>query len=242
MSSCVGTEMEVLVLGAGPALLGLGLEDGRGRLLGLVLNGGFEALGFGRQLVVLCGQQVVEIADLLEEDVEARLPLDGPEDTAVLEPRVGEYTMKSAEDVDQVLDPDVLAMIVAEYDEAAREYLLVRDHVGGPIERVAAVVDGAAALGLLVHGAQELPLGGAHLGTGVGATRGGVEEEADDEGVALRDEEAAELVEPDGTVDAGRGLGELVGGGAGERLGVGRGVVAVQGGEVFLKLKGRVQL
>lgn len=60
-----------------------------------------------------------------------------------------------------------------------------------------------------MHGTEELPFGGAHLGAGVCAARRAVEEETADEGVALRDEEAAELVEPEGAVDAMRRLGEL---------------------------------
>lgn len=93
--------------------------------------------------------------------------------------------MQPPEHVDEVLDTDVLALGVGENDETAREQLLVGDDVGGPVERVAAVVYGTAALGLIVHGAEELPLGGAHLGTCAGAAGGRVEEEADDEGVAL---------------------------------------------------------
>ena len=155
---------------------------------------------------------------------------------------MGEDAVQAAEDVDEVLDTDVLGVSVAEDDEAAGEELLVGDDVGGPVEGVAAVVDGAAALGLLVDGAEELPLGGAHLGAGGGAAGGCIEEEADDEGVALRDEEAAELVEPEGAVDAGGWLGELDGRVAVDGLGaVGREVV-VQGGEVLLKLEGRVEL
>lgn len=90
-----------------------------------------------------------------------------------------------------------------------------------------AVVDGAAALGLLVNSAEKLPLGGAHFGTCVGATWRCVEEEAHDERVALRDEEAAELVEPEGTVDAWRRLGELVSGVAVDGFGSAGGEVVV---------------
>lgn len=74
---------------------------------------------------------------------------------------------------------------------------------------MAAVIYGTAALRLLVYGTEKLPFGGAHLGAGVCAARRAVEEEAADEGVALRDKEATELVEPEGAVDAIRGLGEL---------------------------------
>lgn len=115
---------------------------------------------------------------------------------------MGEYAVQPAEYVDQVLYADVLAMIVTEDDETARKDLLVGDDIGCPVESMTAIVNGAAALGLLVYGAEELPLGSAHLGARVCAAWWGVEEEADDERVALRDEEAAKLVEPDGPVNA----------------------------------------
>ena len=66
--------------------------------------------------------------------------------------------------------------------------------IGGPVEGVAAVVDCATRFGRVVYRAQVLPLGSAHLGAGARAAGGCVEEEADDEGGALRDEEAAELI------------------------------------------------
>lgn len=207
MSSSVGAADGEVVVVAAPLLLRLllrlGLEYLRHGLLGLRLRGGrFQTLGLGGKLVVLSGQEVVQVAHHLEEDVEPGLALDGPEDAPVLEPGVRKDAVEAPEDVDEALDADVLAprpagpVRVAEDDEAAGEQLLVGDDDGGPVEGVAAVVDGAAALGLLVDGAQELPLGGAHLGARRGAAGGGVEEEADDEGVALGDEEAAELVEP----------------------------------------------
>lgn len=160
----------------------------------------------------------------------------------MLKPGVREDAVQPTEDVDEVLNPGILTVGIVEDGEAAGEELLVGDDVGGPVESVAAVVDGAAALGLLVDGAEELPLGGAHLGTRAGATGRRVEEEADDERVALRDEEATELVEPDGAVDARRGLSELQRGCACEGLcGEGR-VVEVQRGEVLLELEGRLEL
>lgn len=83
---------------------------------------------------------------------------------------------------------------------------MVRDHIGGPVKGVTAIVDGTAALWLLVDGAEKLPLRCSHLGTCVGAARRCVKEEADDERVALRYEEAAELVEPQRSIDTRRGL------------------------------------
>lgn len=195
---------------------------------------GLQPFGFGRELVVLGGEQVVHVADGLEEDVQAGLALDGPEDAAVLEPGVGEDAVQAAEDVDEVLDDGALVVAVGEDDEAAGEELRVGDDVGGPVERVAAVVDGAAALGLVVHGAQELPLGRAHLRAGGGRAGRHVKQEPHDQAVALRDQEPAELVEPERAVDAGRGRGELGGRRPVYRRRVGRRVVVVQSCEVFL--------
>ena len=156
--------------------------------------------------------------------------LNRPEYATVLEPCVGEYAVQPAEHVDQVLYADVLAMTVTEDDETAWKDLLVGDDVGCPVEGMTAVVNGTAALGLLVYGAEELPLGSAHLGARVCTAWRGVEEEADDERVALGDEEAAELVEPDGSVDAVWGLRKLQCCCARDWLGVGGGMVAVEGG------------
>lgn len=122
---------------------------------------------------------------------------------------MGEYAVQPPEDVDEVLDTDILTVVVAQNGEAAWEDLLVGDHVGGPVEGVTAVVDRTAALRLLVDGTQKLPLRGAHLGTRAGAAGRLIEEEADDERVALGNEETAEFVEPDGAVDAGGRLREL---------------------------------
>lgn len=170
---------------------------------------GFKTLCFGWQFVILSWQQVVQVTHSLEKDVEASLSFDSPKDAAVLEPGVRKDAMQPAEDVDQALDADILAMNVVNHDEAAWKDLLVRNDVGSPVEGVAAVIYGTAALRCFVYGTEKLPFGGAHLGAGVCAAGGAVEEEAADEGVALRDEEAAELVEPEGAVDAIRRLGEL---------------------------------
>lgn len=102
--------------------------------------------------------------------------------------------MKPSEDVDQVLQHSALVVTLGAHDEPAREDLGVGDNVCGPVQRVAAVVDGAATLGLVVYGTEKLPFGGAHFGTRRGRARGIIEEKADDYAVALRDEKAAELV------------------------------------------------
>lgn len=86
---------------------------------------GFETLCFGRQFVIFRWQQVVQVTHSLEEDVEARLSFDSPKDAAVLEPGVRKDAMQPAENVDQALDADILAMNVVDHDEAAWEDLLV---------------------------------------------------------------------------------------------------------------------
>lgn len=58
----------------------------------------------------------------------------------------------------------------------------------------------------------------------------------------MGDEEAAEFVEPQGAVYRVGRVGELLGCCAGNGLGAGRGVVVVEGREVFLELEGRVDL
>lgn len=100
-----------------------------------------------------------------------------------------------------------------------------------------AIVDRAARLGRVVHGAEVLPFRGAHLGTCGGGAGGIVGEEGDDDGVCFLDQEAAEFVEPEGFVDAIGGLGEPEGDGAVDRDGVcgaeGVGKEVVEGFKVF---------
>lgn len=90
-----------------------------------------------------------------------------------------------------------------------------------------AVVDRAAALGLLMNSAEELPFRCAHLGACRGGAGRCVEKEPYDQGVALRDEEAAELVEPEGSIDTGWWLCELIGCVAVDGLGARGGEVVV---------------
>lgn len=111
-----------------------GLEYALNGLFGFGLGRrSLETLGLGGQLVVLRRKQLVEITDSLEEDVESGLAFDGPKDAAVLEPGMGEDAVKSAEDVDEVLDADVLAMRIGQNDETAGKEFLVSDNVGGPV-------------------------------------------------------------------------------------------------------------
>jgi hypothetical protein len=50
---------------------------------------GIETLGLGREFVVLGRQEVVHVADGLEEDVKTGLILERPEHAAMLKPCVG---------------------------------------------------------------------------------------------------------------------------------------------------------
>ncbi len=61
---------------------------------------------------------------------------------------------------------------------------------------MAAIIYRAAGFWRVVHGAQILPFGGAHLGTRRGGTRREVGEEGSDDAVRFLTQEAAELVEP----------------------------------------------
>jgi hypothetical protein len=74
--------------------------------------------------------------------------------------------------------------------------LLRCEGVSCPVEGVAAVVDGTTRLRWIMHCAEVLPLGGAHLGTGCGRAWWVIVEESNQDGVDLLYEEAAQFVEP----------------------------------------------
>lgn len=95
--------------------------------------------------------------------------------------------MQPSEDANEVLDTrsTIIPSISCSQTQAAREDLLAGDDVGRPIEGVAAIINGAAALGGLVDGAQELPLAGAHLRAGDCGAGRLIEEEADDQVIAF---------------------------------------------------------
>ena len=119
--------------------------------------------------------------------------------------------------------------------------------VGGPVEGVAAVVDGAAGLGRVVHGAEVLPLRGAHLRAVFCGARRVVREEAHYQAVGLLHEEATELVEPERTVHVLGRRGEYCrrfardgDSGVGVLFGARR--IEVERFEVLLELKRRVEL
>jgi hypothetical protein len=91
-----------------------------------------------------------------------------------------------------------------------------------------------------------LPFAGAHLRAGSGGAGRVVEEEAHDQVVALVGEEAAELVEPEGAVDALGLRGDegccLAGYCNGVFTVLGFGIGVVEGFEVFLELESGIEL
>ena len=97
-----------------------------------------------------------------------------------------------------------------------------------------------------MDGAEELPLAGAHFGAGSCRAWWIIEEEANDQVVALVYEKAAEFVEPKGTVNT-VGLcsdedGSLSVYGNRVVAVFGFRIVVVEGFEVFLELEGRIKL
>ena len=80
---------------------------------------------------------------------------------------MSEDPMQAAKDIDEVLDSRL--PVVGINDEAGGEDLGVGNNIGSPVQCVAAVVDGTAALGSVVDSTQKLPLGCTHLGARGGA-------------------------------------------------------------------------
>jgi hypothetical protein len=97
-----------------------------------------------------------------------------------------------------------------------------------------------------MHGAQELPFTSPHLRTGCRGTGRIVEKKPNDNVVAFVYQETAEFVEPEGAVHTFRLCGNEDGGLACNGNDVlafsGLGVVMVKSFEVFLKLKGGIEL
>lgn len=204
-------------------------------------------LRLGGDGVVVLWDEVVHVADGLEEDVEAVVALDLPEHTTVLEPRVREDAVQAAEDVGEVAHAGLgPAAGLGAQRQPAGEVLGRGEDVGGPVECVAAVVDGTARLGRVVYRAQVLPLRGAHLRARLRRAGRVLGEEGDDQVVHLHGQEAAELVEPEGALHPLGRFREIDGDfardghdGAGA---VGLRIVVVEGLEVFLQLEWGVEL
>lgn len=82
------------------------------------------------------------------------------------------------------------------------------ESVGSPVKGVTAVIYCAAGLGRIMDGAEVLPLGGAHLRTGLRRARRLIGEESSDDDIDLLYQKSAELVQPWRTVDAVWWLGK----------------------------------
>jgi len=97
-----------------------------------------------------------------------------------------------------------------------------------------------------VNGAEELPLAGAHFRAGSGRAWRIVEEETNDQIIALINEETAEFVEPESTVNSVWLCSDADGCLSVYRNRIiavfGLRIVIVEGFEVFLKLEGRIEL
>ncbi len=125
----------------------------------LGLRFGWQALGLGRNGVIVFLNEPVDVTDGLEQRVDASASLDGPEHAlAVLEPRVCKDAVDAPHDVCDVADGGLVAGAVWRAERhAAREQLHGGEDITRPVESVDAVVDGAAGFGCIVYGAQVLP-------------------------------------------------------------------------------------
>ena len=104
---------------------------------------GLDAFGFGRNGVVVFGDQTVLVANSLEQQVQTSLGLDSPEDVSVRKPGMGEDAVDSAEDFGHFTDLGLGRKRLSTQTEPAGEELGRSQSGSAPIERVAAVVDGA---------------------------------------------------------------------------------------------------
>ena len=112
--------------------------------------------------------------------------------------------MQPSKDANEVLNTRsaIIHRIPCGQAKSAGEDLLTGNDIGRPVKSVAAVIDSATAFRSLVNSAQELPLTGAHLRACYCGAGRIVEQEADDQVVAFVGEEAAELVEPECSIEA----------------------------------------
>lgn len=105
--------------------------------------------------------------------------------------------IQPSEDVGQMSHAGLCAAarLRAESQSAGKVFRRRKD-IRGPIEGMAAIVDGAAGFGRIVHGTEVLPLGCPHLGASLGGAGRRVGEEGDDKIVDFHSQEATQLVEP----------------------------------------------
>jgi hypothetical protein len=67
----------------------------------------------------------------------------------MLKPSVREYSMQSSENVDQMLDArtSIIHPITSRKTQSTWEDLLTSDNIRSPVQRMATIIDSAAALG-----------------------------------------------------------------------------------------------
>lgn len=106
------------------------------------------------------------------------------------------YSIYSSKYVGQLAYLRVLCGLVGAESKSRREVFRRCKCVCSPVERVAAVIDGATGLWGVVHGAEILPLRGAHFRACDGRARRCVREQCDNDGVDLLREEPTQLVQP----------------------------------------------
>lgn len=123
-------------------------------------------------------------------------------------------------------------------EETAREVLGIGHSVGCPIKGVTAVVDRAAAFGCIMDRAQELPLARTHFRAGRGAAGRLIKQKTDNKVVALRDQKAAKLIQPDRLVDMSRGCCKNFGCLARNRCCVTGRMMPMEGCQMLLELEG----
>lgn len=155
---------------------------------------------------------MVDVANSLEENIKPVVSFHLPKHLPMFEPGMRKDPIQPTEDINQMSHARLrtTARLRAQRQPTG-EVLGGRQDVGRPVERVAAVIDGAAGFGRVMDGAEILPFGGLHFGTCLCRAGWGLGEEGDDEIVDFDGEEAAEFVEPEGPVDAFRGFGKLDG-------------------------------
>lgn len=160
---------------------------------------------------------------------------------------MGEDAIQSTEYVGQVPQACLRATACLGTQRKATWKMLWRcEDVGGPIERMAAVVNRAAGFRGVMDGAQILPLGCTHLRTRLRGAWRVFGEESNDQVIYFHGEETTEFVEPQGLVHPlgrSRKLYRNISTDRHDGLGPLRsGEVVVERFQMFLKLEWRVEL
>lgn len=151
-----------------------------------------QALRLSWNGVIILRDEAEHVADGLEQDIQPIVALHLPEDIAVLEPSVCENTIQPTEDVGEVSHAGLrTAASLGTQRQPTRKVFRGGEGVGGPVKSMAAVVDGTAGLGRVMHGAKVLPFGSAHLGAGLRRTGRVFSEEGNNEVVDFHRQEPA---------------------------------------------------